>query len=166
MHGTAQSLIVPPPGALIDAPDWNTAMARTGFVLVLLISLAHARAARADDNALPHGASAVDAAPAGSSGARPPLLTPLIGAYVALQAFDLASTYRMDEPARAEANPVVRNALGSPAALIAMKAGSAALTVALTNRISKSHPKGAVLLMVGLNSAYAAIVAHNYAVGR
>jgi hypothetical protein len=35
----------------------------------------------------------------------------------------------------------------------------------VTERLRKRHPRAAVLTMVGLNSAYAVVVGHNYAVG-
>ena len=49
-------------------------------------------------------------------------------------------------------------------ALYAVKAGTSAATAYLAERISKKHPKRAVVLMAVLNSAYVAIVAHNYRV--
>jgi len=97
---------------------------------------------------------------------RPAALMPLFASYVALQALDIASTYESAGSAASETNPLVRRSLDSPAQLVAIKVGSTALTIALTNRLSKRHPVAAVLLMVGVNSAYATIVAHNYAVRR
>src|SRR5690242_18786269 len=103
-------------------------MTRSAFVLVVLVSVGSVQTVRADDGGSPpRQAVATEAEPAQSDVARPPALTPLIAAYVGLQALDIASTYRMDPTGRSEANPIVRNALGSPPAVIAMKAGSAAL---------------------------------------
>jgi hypothetical protein len=133
-------------------------------LIVVVVVIAGAGPARADDGpgvGTPESAARNDAAVV-----RPRALTPLLASYVALQALDISSTYQTHGASSFEANPVVRGALESPAALIAMKAGSAALTVAFANRLSRKHPRAAMLLMIGMNSAYATIVAHNYAVAR
>src|SRR5689334_13658000 len=97
----------------------ESAMARSALVLTMLVSLAGAPA-WADDGQADQRQTTAALEPAGATTARPPALMPLIAAYVALQGLDVASTYRLDAASRAEANPVVRNALDSPPALIAM----------------------------------------------
>lgn len=82
--------------------------------------------------------------------------------FVALQAMDAHSTLRALDNGGAEANPVVGGMAGRPAALMAFKAGSATATIFLAQRMRKAHPVGALFLMVGINSAYATLVAHNY----
>jgi hypothetical protein len=140
-------------------------MRRSAVVVVVLMILGGGEAARADEQGA-GGAADATASGAGGEAARPAALTPLLASYVALQALDISSTYVTARTGAYEANPVVRQALDSPVALVAMKAGSAALTVAFAHHLSKRHPKAAVLLMIGMNSAYAVIVAHNYSVAR
>jgi hypothetical protein len=55
---------------------------------------------------------------------------------------------------------------GNTAALFAVKAGTAAVTTFFAERLAKNHPRRATVLMAVLNSAYVAIVAHNYRVAR
>ena len=97
---------------------------------------------------------------------RPVLLTTLYGAFVGLQALDVDSTMRaVRSGAGQEANPALRR-IGSPA-LFAMKAGTTASIVLACERLRKDHhPLAAVVLMIGANSAYAMITAHNYTVLR
>ena len=63
-----------------------------------------------------------------------------------------------------ETNPAMGAIASNPTALYAVKAGTSAATAYFAERISKKHPKRAVVLMAVLNSAYVAIVAHNYRV--
>lgn len=143
--------------------DWGDAMKGRVLAVFVLVSVAGVPSLRADDGSAVSESQA-DASLASS--ARPAALTPLMASYVALQALDITSTYSAHETGAWELNPVIRQALGSPAALVAFKAGSAALTIAAVNQLSKRHPKSAILLMIGVNSAYATIVAHNYALRR
>jgi hypothetical protein len=53
---------------------------------------------------------------------------------------------------------------GNSAALFAMKAGTAAATTFFAERLSKNHPRAATIMMAVLNTAYVAIVTHNYRV--
>jgi hypothetical protein len=54
---------------------------------------------------------------------------------------------------------------GNTVALFAVKAGTAVAT-AFWQRLAKKHPRRATILMTVLNTAYVAIVAHNYRVAR
>jgi hypothetical protein len=97
--------------------------------------------------------------------ARPKALLPLYVSFASLQVLDITSTrYALDHGAH-EANPILSGLAGSTPALVAVKAGSTAAIIYLTERLRKRHPVAAVLLMVGLNAGYATIVAHNYSVG-
>ena len=93
-------------------------------------------------------------------------LVPLYGTLIGLQALDLDSTMRaVAKGAGREANPVMHPLVGRPAAMVAAKAGASAAIVFASERLRrKHHPAAAVMLMIGVNSAYAMIVAHNYAV--
>jgi hypothetical protein len=82
--------------------------------------------------------------------------------FAALQALDTDSTLRAIARGGREANPLVRGALESPAALIALKAGTAAGMIVVGERLRKHHPAAAIVLMGAVDAAYAAIVVHNY----
>jgi hypothetical protein len=83
---------------------------------------------------------------------------------VNLQALDVHSTYRVLNAGGREANPAAAQFVNSPAALIALKAGTTAGMIAVTERLRKHSPKAAVVVMAALNSAMATVVAHNYSV--
>ncbi len=101
-----------------------------------------------------------------ASSPRPAALVPLYGSLIGLQALDIDSTMRaMASGAGREANPLMQSVVGRPAALIAVKAGATGAIIFASERLRKTHhPAAAVMLMIGINSAYAMIVAHNYAV--
>ena len=98
------------------------------------------------------------------SGRRPAALFPLYVSFASLQALDLASTARALDRGAHEANPIVAPLADSTPALIAMKVGTTAAIIYLTERLRKRHPVAAVVLMVGLNAGYASLIAHNYSV--
>jgi hypothetical protein len=89
-------------------------------------------------------------------------LVPLYVSFAALQALDVHSTTRALNGGGAEANPLMRGVAHQPAALIAMKAGGAASTIWLTQKLAKRSRTGAFVVMAAVNSAYAMVVAHNY----
>ena len=108
----------------------------------------------------PSSSAVVDPAP------RPVLLTTLYGSFVGLQALDVHSTMRaVRSGAGQEANPALQRLAGSPAAMFAMKAGATASIIMASERLRKSHhPMAALALMIGANSAFAMVTAHNYTV--
>ena len=64
-----------------------------------------------------------------------------------------------------EANPLMQSFVDRPAAWVAVKAGATGVIIFASERLRKTHhPAAAVMLMIGINSAYAMVVAHNYAV--
>ena len=93
---------------------------------------------------------------------RPAPLVPLYVAFVGLQALDVHSTFSALEGGAREANPMVRSALGNPAGLFLLKAGTAAGVVLVTEKLWRRNRTAAVITMIALNSAYATIAAHNY----
>jgi hypothetical protein len=97
---------------------------------------------------------------------RPAALVPLYVGFGALQALDAHSTLTSMSNGAYEVNPLMRGAAASPTAVLAVKAATAAGVVALTERLWRHNRTAAVLTMVGLNSAYAAMVVHNYGAGR
>lgn len=96
---------------------------------------------------------------------RPRLLIPSYIAFASLQALDVDSTRRVLAAGGFEANPVVR-ALGGTPGTIALKAGTTAALIVAAEHLRKQHPTGAAVLVLSLNAAMVAIVAHNYAIVR
>lgn len=92
-------------------------------------------------------------------------LSTLYVSYAALQALDAASTFRALDNGAVEANPLLKGVASNRGAMLAVKAGTTAATLYLTERLWKKNRTAAIALMVCANSAYAAIVAHNYRVG-
>ena len=95
---------------------------------------------------------------------RPLALPPLYGTFIALQGLDVHSTLEAIRSGKAvEANPLLGDIASSPPVLIAFKAGTTAAVIALCEQLRRNHHgTAAVIVMIGLNSAYAAVVAHNY----
>ena len=56
--------------------------------------------------------------------------------------------------------------VGSPVAMTALKVGATAGIILLSEKVRKRNPVAAVVMMVTLNSAYAMVVSHNYAIAR
>jgi hypothetical protein len=86
--------------------------------------------------------------------------------YSALQVLDFVSTRQALTAGAREANPAMAGIVKSNAAMFAVKAGTAAATAIFAERLAKNHPRRATIMMLVLNGAYAAIVAHNYQVAR
>jgi len=95
---------------------------------------------------------------------RPPALVPLYVSFAALQALDIHSTLRAAQFGGREANPIVGSMLGSTIAFFAAKAGMTTGIYFASERLWKHHKAAAIVTLIALNSTYAAIVAHNYAV--
>jgi hypothetical protein len=94
------------------------------------------------------------------------ILVPLYASFAALQALDAHSTLRALDAGAAEANPLLGGIAHKPAALLAIKAGLAASTIYLVEKVRVRSRGAAIALMAALNSVYATIVAHNYRVPR
>jgi hypothetical protein len=141
-------------------------------LVFLTMGLAAPRAAALDDAAASTTSAPADAVAAPPLVAPPPairrpvLLSPLYVSFVALQALDVNSTLAAIHRGGMEANPVMSGAVGSPAALVAIKSVSAACLIFASERLWRQHRLGAVLMMVGLDTGYAMVAAHNYGVAR
>ena len=96
--------------------------------------------------------------------ARPRGLVPLYASYAVLQALDAHSTLRAINGGAFEQNPVMAPIVNRPAALVAFKAATTAGAILAAQRLAKHNRVAAYALMVGLNSAYAFVVVHNYKV--
>jgi hypothetical protein len=90
------------------------------------------------------------------------VLVPLYISFASLQMLDAHSTIRALRAGGVERNPLMKGLADKPAALVALKAGVAASTIVLADRMRGRSRLGAIVLMTALNSAYATIVAHNY----
>jgi hypothetical protein len=103
--------------------------------------------------------------PSGASqapGERPAGLAPMYISFVALQILDIHSTLRAPDFGAREANPLVGGLLASPPAFVASKAAMTAGLTYVSEKLRRRHPRAALLMMIGLNSAYAAVVTRNY----
>jgi Domain of unknown function (DUF5658) len=94
------------------------------------------------------------------------VLVPLYASFAALQALDAHSTLRALDAGATEVNPLLGGIAQKPAALLALKAGVAASTIYLVEKVRLKSRGAAIALMAALNSVYATIVAHNYRVPR
>lgn len=90
------------------------------------------------------------------------VLVPLYASFATLQMLDAHSTLRAVRAGGVEQNPMLRGIADKPVAMVALKAGVAASTIALAEKVRGRSRVGAIVLMAALNSAYAAVVVHNY----
>ena len=98
-------------------------------------------------------------------GRRPSLLPMLYASQVALQALDAHSTYQAIGRGAHEANPLMKGVVGNKGAMLAVKAGVAASTIFLAERMWKRGNRvGAIATMLVVNGVTAAVVANNYRV--
>lgn len=104
--------------------------------------------------------------PAAAQSPRPVALIPLYISFGTLQGLDIHSTMKARAAGGREVNPVLTIAGDSTLSLVLTKSAATAGVVFGTERLARSHPKSAVLLMVCLNAAMAVAVAHNYSVIR
>ena len=92
------------------------------------------------------------------------VLVPLYVSYAGLQLLDAHSTNSALDNGASERNPMMRGMASRPAALLAVKAGVTVSTILIAERVRRKSRTGAIVLMAVLNSAFATVVAHNYAV--
>jgi hypothetical protein len=89
-------------------------------------------------------------------------LLPLYASTVLLQALDVHSTLRVLGHGGGEGNPLMQGVVSNRGVFVAAKAGVAAASIFAASRIAKRSKVGAIITLVGLNSAYAFVVSHNY----
>jgi len=94
-----------------------------------------------------------------------PILGSMYVSYVGLQVADVLSTARALERGGREINPLLPFA-SNRGAMLAMKGATAAATIYLSEKVAKRSRVASIVMMAAINSAYAAIVAHNYRVAR
>lgn len=96
---------------------------------------------------------------------RPSMLPALYASQIALQALDAHSTYSALNKGAHEANPLMKGVVGNKGAMMAVKAGVAASTIVLAERMWKrGNRTGAIATMLIVNGVTAAVVANNYKV--
>jgi hypothetical protein len=94
---------------------------------------------------------------------RPMVLPALYAAQAALQAMDAHSTYSAINRGAVEANPLMKGVVGNKGAMMAVKAGVAASTIWVAERMWKRGSRvGAIATMLIANGVTAAVVANNY----
>jgi len=104
--------------------------------------------------------------PAAAPGSRRgPLISSLYVSFVALQALDAHSTIRALDHGARESNPMIAPFAHNTAALIALKAGTTAGVIYMTDRLRRHNRVASIVIMAAANSAYATIVARNYRIG-
>ena len=96
---------------------------------------------------------------------RPRPLVPLYVSLASLQLLDVQTTARALKNGARESNPLLAGFASNAPAVLALKVGTTAGTIYLTERLWKKNRAAALVMMVGLNSAYAVIVTHNYRTG-
>jgi hypothetical protein len=89
-------------------------------------------------------------------------LLPLYASTVLLQALDVHSTLQVLGHGGGEGNPLMQGMVSNKGVFVAAKAGVAAASIYAASRIAKRSKVGAIVTLVGLNSAYAFVVSHNY----
>lgn len=160
---------------LVGAPDFPAfeRAIRKAFAATTSDPRGSSPFAQAKDNEdpIPQLASPREPSPATDTrGGRPEparsrgVLLPLYVSFTALQALDAHSTLRALDAGATEANPLMGGMARTPAAFVAVKAGLAASTIYLVEKIRVKHRGAAIVLMAALNSLYATVVAHNYRV--
>jgi len=142
----------------------TTRIAGTTAAFIVIVGLADTAAAQATTTLTPAKSATAEAVSAPESTSHPLALAPLYGTFIALQGLDVDSTLKgIRSGATMEANPLLGPMAASPPMLIAFKAGTTAAVIAVCEQLRREHHgTAAVLLMIGLNSAYATVVAHNY----
>lgn len=96
---------------------------------------------------------------------RPMVLPAMYAAQVALQALDAHSTYSALNRGGVEANPMMKGVVQNKGAMMAVKAGVAASTIWIAERMWKRGNRvGAIATMLIANGVTAAVVANNYKV--
>jgi hypothetical protein len=101
----------------------------------------------------------------GMSG-RSSVLTSLYVSTAMVHALDVHSTFRVLENGGAEGNPLLSGLVSKRPAFIAFKAAVATSSIMLARQIAKKNKVAAIITLVGIDSAYAMVISHNYQLAR
>ena len=92
---------------------------------------------------------------------RPSVLPALYVTFAAMQTWDVYSTAVALKAGARESNPVAATVAGNPASMIGLKVASTASVIYFTERMWKTNPVKAVLVLAAINGATAAVSMHN-----
>jgi hypothetical protein len=93
-------------------------------------------------------------------------MLPFYASTAVLQMLDVRSTLQVVKLGGGEGNPVLQGLVGHPAMFMGVKAAIAVASIYSANKLAKHSRVGAIATMVGVNSIYAMVVAHNYQLAR
>lgn len=99
-----------------------------------------------------------------SSGRPSFLMQSLYATTIVVQGLDAHSTFRAIDAGGKEGNPLVGSLAERRPAFLALKGAISTATIYAARDLSKRHKVAAVLTLIGINSAYAALIANNYRV--
>ena len=91
------------------------------------------------------------------------LMNSLYVSTAVVQVLDLHSTLKAFGAGATEGNPLMAGVTRNPATFAVTKAAVAAGTIFAAQKLAKKNKVAAVITLVAVNSAYAMIVSHNYA---
>jgi hypothetical protein len=127
--------------------------------IVIVVGLSFSSAALAADNEgtleKERQASVV------AAGKRPPALPLLYATLGVMQVWDIYSTSAALHGGAKESNPAAAPFARNTGSMVGLKAATTASTIFFAERLWKTNKAGAVVMMVGINSATAAVSMHN-----
>jgi len=93
-------------------------------------------------------------------------MAPFYGSTALLQILDFKSTMAVIKQGGYEANPLLKGVVGHPALFMGVKAAVAAASIYSASKLARHNKVAAIATMVAMNSAYAMVVEHNFAIAR
>ena len=158
--------------APVQAQELMAASAVANTMLFPVTPLAPPPVARAADDATsvkaePEQTATLSRNSFEASSKRPQALPAMYAMQAALQALDAHSTYSAINRGAVEANPLMQGVVQNKGAMMAVKAGVAAGTILLAERMWKrGNRMGAIATMLVANGVTAMVVANNYRVAQ
>jgi hypothetical protein len=86
--------------------------------------------------------------------------------FAVLQGLDLHSTFKALDAGGRETNPFMAGIASNRGAMIGMKAATTGAAILLADRVARNNKTASFILMAAMNTAFAAVVAHNYRVAK
>jgi hypothetical protein len=100
----------------------------------------------------------------GSSGDK--ALMPFYASTAVMQFLDVRSTLEVVKLGGGEGNPLLKGMVAHPAMFVGFKAAIAAASIYSAHKMAAHNKLGAIATMVALNSVYAFVVQHNFALAQ
>jgi len=94
----------------------------------------------------------------------PEFVRKLYYGYAVLQMTDAATTLVSVNRGAREANPLLQDAAGSPAAMIGIKAATIAGTILMLEKVRRDHPVVATASLIAINATLAVVAVNNVSV--